>query len=1008
MLCRHQLPAPLFLIRHDLKRRLSSEERLHSLERRHRQLIEQLPATLYVSLCLPERPVEFLNPQAERLFGPAAAQTPSLAERIVAEDRERVIAEVTRCLTAGGDISLEYRIRSDDGRVRWVRDETALLRNEEGAPLRLQGIMLDITDRKLAEAALRDSENRYRLIFDSNPSPMWVFDLESLAFLAVNEAAIRHYGYPRAAFLTMTLRDLHPPEEHARLQADAGRVHTGLSAGGLWRHRRQDGTLIDVETTSHPLEFAGRRAELAQAIDVTERLQRERELEAITMVTAALRMARSRGETCALALECAADLFQAEHVALWVRSADGEELVLEQARGGWQEAMGSRHRRGEGPVGEVWEKERPSLVNDTTGEGRLRGLGLPPEVSALALIPLVIQDQVIGVLAVGRASAFLERELVILSATADIAANAIHRASLNEKTELQVQRLTALRNLNQAIIGSLDLNLTLNLLLDQLLGQLTIDAAAVLLFQSTSGQLEYGAGRGFRGQRIRQTRLRPSEGFAGQALYERRMICLSDPQQNDQPGVRRHLFEEERFVFYCGVPLISRGQVQGVLEIFHRTPLHPEAAWLEFLESLGFQAAIALDNATLFEELQRTNTDLTLAYDSTIEGWAQALDYRDRETEGHSRRVTDMTLRMAQRLALPPAQLVHLRRGALLHDIGKMGIPDQILLKPGRLSPQEWEVMRRHPLFAFQLLHPIRYLRPAIDIPYCHHERWDGSGYPRRLKGEQIPIAARIFAVVDVWDALCSQRPYRPAWPRKRCATTSATWPAATLRPRWWRFFWPNSGEGKSLQREGSGGDELGAGSLHVLQGLAPPFDRHRPGPLHQQPDLEPFLEGVEDGGQNADVLGQAADPQPVDVVAPQLLGQPRLIEGRILILVEAHPLGHQNRLLGELQLGVKGRAVAVLQAVGRPQPPHFAKTQMAPGVPVARGIDRDPLRRGGLQPTVEHRHDLVPFGDGQTPPWTEILLHVHQQQGIPFFQHSRRFLHLQSPFFAPPDRRVS
>jgi HD-GYP domain-containing protein (c-di-GMP phosphodiesterase class II) len=159
---------------------------------------------------------------------------------------------------------------------------------------------------------------------------------------------------------------------------------------------------------------------------------------------------------------------------------------------------------------------------------------------------------------------------------------------------------------------------------------------------------------------------------------------------------------------------------------------------------------------------------LSLAYDTTLEGWSKALDLRDKETEGHTQRVVDMTLRIAQTLGISDEELTHFRRGALLHDIGKMGIPDSILLKPGPLTDEEWEIMKRHPVYAYELLFPITHLRPALDIPYCHHEKWDGSGYPRGLKGEQIPLSARIFAVVDVWDALTSDRPYRNAWTSKK------------------------------------------------------------------------------------------------------------------------------------------------------------------------------------------------------------------------------------------------
>lgn len=173
---------------------------------------------------------------------------------------------------------------------------------------------------------------------------------------------------------------------------------------------------------------------------------------------------------------------------------------------------------------------------------------------------------------------------------------------------------------------------------------------------------------------------------------------------------------------------------------------------------------IAIENASLLKTLHVKNEELTLAYDATIEGWSRALDLRDHETEGHTQRVTEMALKLADLLGMSQTDKTDMRRGALLHDIGKMGVPDAILHKPGGLTETEWKVMREHPTLAYRMLSPISYLNRALDISYYHHERWDGSGYPHGLRGEEIPLAARVFAIVDVFDALTSDRPYRKAW----------------------------------------------------------------------------------------------------------------------------------------------------------------------------------------------------------------------------------------------------
>ena len=342
------------------------------------------------------------------------------------------------------------------------------------------------------------------------------------------------------------------------------------------------------------------------------------------------------------------------------------------------------------------------------------------------------------------------------------------RKRAEERIETQLQRLAALRTIDTAITGSLDLRLVLDIVLEQTTAQLNVDAASILLLRPHQNELEFAAARGFRTKAFKGTQLRLGEGYAGRAALERHSVHIPNlDNQHDNPRLAKHL-ASEGFVAYYGLPLIAKGQVKGVLEVFQRAPLAAGPDWINFLETLAGQAAIAIDDAQLFDNLERSNVNLLLAYDATIAGWSQAMDLRDKETEGHTQRVTEMSQRLARVMGIDEEELVNMRRGALLHDIGKMGVPDSILLKPDKLTDEEWVLMKKHPQFAFDMLSPIAYLKPALDIPYCHHEKWDGTGYPRGLKGVQIPLAARIFSVVDVWDALTSDRPYRPAWPKEK------------------------------------------------------------------------------------------------------------------------------------------------------------------------------------------------------------------------------------------------
>ena len=361
-----------------------------------------------------------------------------------------------------------------------------------------------------------------------------------------------------------------------------------------------------------------------------------------------------------------------------------------------------------------------------------------------------------------------EVNAVLLSKNAELEKEILARSKAEINAQSRLQQLATLHTMDLMITSNLDLRMTMTIFLEQVVPQLKIDAAAVLLLNPHTQTLEYGAGIGFKTTRIQDSKLRLGAGPAGVAALERRIVQIDDMAKSEIAFVRQELIAAEKVNSYCAIPLIAKGQVKGVLEIFHSDKSMLEQERFEFLQALAAQAAIAIDNASLFNELQTSNVELIIAYDSTIESWGKALNLRDRETEDHTQRVAEITLHVLRIYGMSERELVHVRRGALLHDIGKMGVPDAILLKRGELTPEEEEIMQKHPLYAYDILMPIAYLRPALDIPYCHHEKWDGTGYPRGLRGEQIPLAARIFSIADNWDALISERRYHKAWPREK------------------------------------------------------------------------------------------------------------------------------------------------------------------------------------------------------------------------------------------------
>ena len=343
------------------------------------------------------------------------------------------------------------------------------------------------------------------------------------------------------------------------------------------------------------------------------------------------------------------------------------------------------------------------------------------------------------------------------------------RKQAEAQIQRQMERLSALHEIDRAVTTIVDIRHTLNVIIQKVISLLEVDAAGVLLFNPDTRLLEYGMISGLQFVSISLPGFQLEDGFAGQAVRDRKMVVIQDLSACEDAQKKLRFSSGEAVVGYYAVPLIAKREVKGVLEIYHRKRLHPNAEWLDFLKTLAEQAAIAIDNITLFSDLQSSKLELELAYDNTLQGWAHALELRDYETKGHSMRVTEMTVHLAKMMGInSEEEIVHIRRGAILHDIGKMGIPDSILLKPGPLTTKEWKIIHKHPTYGYEMLLPTEFLKPALDVVLYHHEKWDGTGYQSGLKGEEIPLSARLFAIVDVWDSLIHDRPYKKAWSKEK------------------------------------------------------------------------------------------------------------------------------------------------------------------------------------------------------------------------------------------------
>ncbi len=630
-------------------------------------------------------------------------------------------------------------MRRKNGEVFWASSHVTFF-TQDGIPTNAISVVRDISEKKEAEEKLRTSENRLRAIFEHEPECVKVVSKDGL-LQEMNPAGLRMLGIERIEeILGRPALDLIYPDDrntYMKLHKEASQGQTGQMQFRIFGPQDR---VLWVDSIATPLP--GANGKIEAVLSVTRDITEQKEAEAAREHAAAMLRERIKELTT---LHRASQLFQ--------QQADSPLAVLQELANllppGWKypEIAAARilydglefTTPNYAPT--AWRLAAPVLTSDN-------------KVGEIEVVYLEERPQ-------EAEGPFLPEERDLLNTLAEMLRGYLDRHQAETQIHRHFNHLTAIHTIDSSITSTLDLGENFQVILEQAIIQLNVDAADILLLDENRESLTIIAGQGF--QKTPPEQIDLEGAYAGDVIQTRKIIAYHN-QPGDRSPQRAAYWKAEGFQCYYGSPLVTKGQVKGVLEVFSKRMITPDDEWLTFFQTLADQAAVAVENAELFAGLERSNLALAQSYDITLEGWTRALDLRDKETEGHTRRVTEMTVQLAAALGLPENELVHLRRGALLHDIGKLGIPDRILLKPEPLTEDEWVIMRQHPIYAYEWLLPIEVLHPALDIPYAHHERWDGSGYPRGLKGEDIPLAARIFAVVDVWDALRSDRPYRPAW----------------------------------------------------------------------------------------------------------------------------------------------------------------------------------------------------------------------------------------------------
>ncbi len=776
------------LLYKELRELNHTHQRLEASERRFRLLYQDAPIAFH-SLGS-DGAILQVNRMWCQLLGYCEDEVTGrmFAEILAPASRERWQQTFDELVRGGRDgFDMELELKTATGPIILTAVSGRAVAEPDGGLLNYYCTFQDVTEQRQLEIETRQKSEEYRQIIDTVPARIYHLNADR-TILRVNQAASLALRTAPAELIGKPVAELFPQyteivEQNFQQILDTGRSFLGET------HRILDLDGRPMWITVDRIPFPGNNGRPAGVVlfvnEITDHVRREQDLEQLVDLASKLRGVSSREVISQVVLQSVMECMHVDATHLALRTQPDADLHILAAKGIWAEtSVGRKISNPQSLCSRVVVSGQGLLNQSATAADWFDAAFPSQDLRAAGAVPLIAEQHVLGAIWTGSSRPIPEEDFRLLYAIADMAAAALQRSIHNEMTQLRLRRVSALHYIDMAISSSFDWHMTLNVLLGQAVNMLGVDAAAILTLNPESLMLEYVAGTGFTSGEIEKTRLRLGESQAGFVALKREIRYIPDLHQLDDTKISRFALAGEDFISYCAAPLVGKGQVKGVLELFHRTHFSPDAEWMDFLEMLAAQAAIAIDNSELFETLQQSISELHQSYDALILGWSRGLELRDAESQGHTNRLVDYTLRLARRLRVPENQMLNLRRGVLLHDIGKIGIPDKILLKPGPLSEDEWNIMRQHPVFAYDLLSPIPGLAPVLELPYSHHERWDGSGYPRGLKGEEIPLSARLFAVVDIWDALSHDRPYRAAWNPVQVVDYLRSEAGITLDPR--------------------------------------------------------------------------------------------------------------------------------------------------------------------------------------------------------------------------------